>query len=242
MPPPSSWPTPPTTPSPSPFNDRHRLPTLLPTTRAGTRPQRPAQPRTVKAESPAPAKPAPPQPAPPPRPGPAGSAGAPPSRSSPAPLHSSLVIAAAVGISALGKHRPSGVIPDIMSPASRRPMALRSCCRSPASSYPRGVAVDSAGTVYVTDRDNNRVLKLAAGSSTQDRAAVHRPQHALRCGGGQRRHRLRHRHQQQPGAEAGGGLVHPDGAAVHRPQRPPRCGGGHRRHRLRRRRSTTTGC
>ena len=32
---------------------------------------------------------------------------------------------------------------------------------------PLGVAVDRAGTVYVTDLDSNRVLKLAAGSSTQ---------------------------------------------------------------------------
>nr|3WW7_A Chain A, Pizza2 protein [synthetic construct]3WW7_B Chain B, Pizza2 protein [synthetic construct]3WW7_C Chain C, Pizza2 protein [synthetic construct] len=32
---------------------------------------------------------------------------------------------------------------------------------------PNGVAVDSAGTVYVTDHGNNRVVKLAAGSNTQ---------------------------------------------------------------------------
>jgi DNA-binding beta-propeller fold protein YncE len=32
---------------------------------------------------------------------------------------------------------------------------------------PRGVAVDAAGNVYVADSANNRVLKLAAGSSTQ---------------------------------------------------------------------------
>ena len=31
-----------------------------------------------------------------------------------------------------------------------------------------GVAVDGAGTVYVADYQNNRVLKLAAGASTQD--------------------------------------------------------------------------
>lgn len=30
-----------------------------------------------------------------------------------------------------------------------------------------GVGVDTAGNVYVTDSDNNRVLKLAAGSSSQ---------------------------------------------------------------------------
>jgi len=32
---------------------------------------------------------------------------------------------------------------------------------------PEGVAVDSAGTVYVTDYGYRRVLKLAAGASTQ---------------------------------------------------------------------------
>jgi hypothetical protein len=31
---------------------------------------------------------------------------------------------------------------------------------------PGGVAVDTAGDVYVADRDNNRVVKLAAGSNT----------------------------------------------------------------------------
>jgi DNA-binding beta-propeller fold protein YncE len=33
--------------------------------------------------------------------------------------------------------------------------------------YPVSVAVDSAGNVYVSDSPNNRVVKLAAGSSTQ---------------------------------------------------------------------------
>ena len=32
---------------------------------------------------------------------------------------------------------------------------------------PDGVAVDTAGTVYVTDFGNNRVLKLTAGASSQ---------------------------------------------------------------------------
>ena len=32
---------------------------------------------------------------------------------------------------------------------------------------PSGVAVDSAGNLYVTDNGNNRVLRLAAGSTTQ---------------------------------------------------------------------------
>jgi serine/threonine-protein kinase len=34
-------------------------------------------------------------------------------------------------------------------------------------SGPAGVAVDTAGNLYVTDQSNNRVLKLAAGSATQ---------------------------------------------------------------------------
>ncbi len=32
---------------------------------------------------------------------------------------------------------------------------------------PSGVAVDTAGNLYVTDTGNNRVVKLAAGSATQ---------------------------------------------------------------------------
>jgi serine/threonine-protein kinase len=35
-------------------------------------------------------------------------------------------------------------------------------------SNPLGVAVDTAGNLYVTDTYNDRVLKLPAGSSTQD--------------------------------------------------------------------------
>ena len=33
-------------------------------------------------------------------------------------------------------------------------------------SYPEGVAVDTAGNLYVADTNNKRVLKLAVGSST----------------------------------------------------------------------------
>jgi serine/threonine protein kinase, bacterial len=35
-----------------------------------------------------------------------------------------------------------------------------------ALKWPGGVAMDAAGDVFVTDPDNNRVLKLPAGSST----------------------------------------------------------------------------
>ena len=34
--------------------------------------------------------------------------------------------------------------------------------------YPHGVAVDSAGNVYVADHDHNKVLELAAGANTAD--------------------------------------------------------------------------
>lgn len=34
-------------------------------------------------------------------------------------------------------------------------------------SSPGGVAVDAAGNLYVTDTDNRRVVKLAAGSGTR---------------------------------------------------------------------------
>ena len=50
---------------------------------------------------------------------------------------------------------------------------------------------------------NNRVLKLAAGRSSRG-AAVHRPHWPLRCGGGRRGQRLRHRQRQQPGGEIAG--------------------------------------
>ena len=41
-------------------------------------------------------------------------------------------------------------------------------------SMPAGVAVDTAGTVYVTDSGNQQVVKLAAGSSTPT-VLPHRP-------------------------------------------------------------------
>ena len=50
---------------------------------------------------------------------------------------------------------------------------------------PDGVAVDSAGNVYVTDTGNNRVLKLAAGSATQDVLPFTGLNALPRCGGGQ---------------------------------------------------------
>lgn len=53
---------------------------------------------------------------------------------------------------------------------------------------PYGVAIDGMGTVYVTDLDNNRVLSLAAESSSQSTLSVHRTRLADRCRGGRRWH------------------------------------------------------
>ena len=80
--------------------------------------------------------------------------------------------------------------------------------------------MDTAGTVYVTDADNNRVLKLPAGSSSQtvlpftglnspDGVAVDTAGNVYVTDDWQ-----------QPGGETGGRLDHPDRAAVHRPQLP----------------------
>lgn len=57
---------------------------------------------------------------------------------------------------------------------------------------PHGVAVDTAGAVYVTDSANKRVVKLAAGSNTQTVlpfAGLGEPW----GGGGRVGRRLRHR-------------------------------------------------
>ena len=89
---------------------------------------------------------------------------------------------------------------------------------SPAS-HPFGVAVDSAGTLYVADASNLRVLKLAAGSSTQavlPFTGLNSPSVWRWTAAGD----VYVTDRQQSGAEAGGGLEHPDRAAVHRPRLP----------------------
>src|ERR1700758_341553 len=48
---------------------------------------------------------------------------------------------------------------------------------------PKGAAVDGAGTVYVPDIGRDRVVRLAAGLTTQ-RVAARRHQPAGQCGGG----------------------------------------------------------
>ncbi len=56
----------------------------------------------------------------------------------------------------------------MISGRSRR-RGVRACwrCRFTDLTLPDGVAVDTAGDIYVADEKNNRMLKLAAGSSTQ---------------------------------------------------------------------------
>ena len=41
-----------------------------------------------------------------------------------------------------------------------------SCCGLMCVTVPWGIAVDTAGDVYVTEHDNNQVVKLPAGSNT----------------------------------------------------------------------------
>jgi serine/threonine-protein kinase len=124
----------------------------------------PAQPTTVKAESPAPAKPAPPQPAPP-TPTRVGRI----SRRTTIGIIASAIaiVAAVIGFSTLTKHRPSESSPPRSSPptSSARSYGAQVELPFPGVHGPTGVAVDTAGNVYVADL-NSRVLKLPAGSNT----------------------------------------------------------------------------
>jgi restriction system protein len=71
-----------------------------------------------------------------------------------------LVLVAVVTTIFVGQHRSS---PPSAPPSSSPPVELPFT----GVHYPQGVAVDTAGDVYVTDSENNRVLKLPAGSNTQ---------------------------------------------------------------------------
>ncbi len=54
---------------------------------------------------------------------------------------------------------PTSLLQTIHNPQPPSPVELPFV----GLTHPTGVAVDSAGNVYVTDFDNNRVLKLPAG-------------------------------------------------------------------------------
>ncbi len=141
--------------------------TLLPTELALLPPTQPeqnrvtAQPRTPLAESLAPAKPAPPPQPPPPTPTRVGGI----SRRTTLTLIGGAAvaaIAAAVGIPAFIKNQPSG-----RPTSSRRTYGAQIELPFTDLKEPVGVAVDTAGNLYVVDTGNKRVLELWAGSSGQ---------------------------------------------------------------------------
>ncbi len=86
------------------------------------------------------------------------------------------VIASVIGIAALSKHGPSpssataSSPPTSSSPRTSAPRSYGAQIVLPFTGLndPEGVAVDSSGTLYVADNSNNRVVKLAAGSSAQE--------------------------------------------------------------------------
>jgi serine/threonine-protein kinase len=148
-------------------------PTLLPTTQQADNLVT-AEPSTVKAESLAPAKPAAPLPPTPPAP-----------RQPwwrrkaiviPAALLTVAVIVAAI-VTTSQPHESSNGPQTTLPTGSQTTLPTSTQHREPAYGpqvtlpftvkQPAGVAVDTAGNLYVTDFGNNRVLKLAAGSSTQ---------------------------------------------------------------------------
>ena len=122
-------------------------PTLLPPTRQAPG-HKPAQPMTVKAASPDPVKPAPPPHSAPPVPTRAGGI----SRSTIALIAGAValvaVIAAVIGISALGKNRPSEPSPTSSSPptSSERSYGAQIVLPFNGLKYPGNVAVDRSAT------------------------------------------------------------------------------------------------
>jgi serine/threonine-protein kinase len=74
------------------------------------------------------------------------------------------VIAAAVGIPAIVGHRPSGSSPT----SSEQTHSAQTVLPFAGLNLPGGVAVDSAGNVYVADWGNHRVMKLPPGSLSQE--------------------------------------------------------------------------
>jgi serine/threonine-protein kinase len=74
-----------------------------------------------------------------------------------------VILAAGVGAVVITNHHKNSNGPQHREPAYGSQVTLPFT----GLNYPDFVAVDSAGNLYVIDRDNNRVLKLAAGSTSQ---------------------------------------------------------------------------
>jgi serine/threonine protein kinase, bacterial len=134
-------------------------PTLLPPTQQAPN-HVPAQPITVKAESPAPAKPAPPpQPAPPIPTRDGGIS----RRTTIALIVGAIalvgVIGAAVGIAALGKHGPSGSSPPSSSPPSSPPSSSPPSSQSMPEPPPaQGPTMNGHYIMTVTRRDTAQTV------------------------------------------------------------------------------------
>ena len=82
-----------------------------------------------------------------------------------------IIIAATVGIPALVEHRAACLIPDaVPAPptSSERSYGAQVVLPFTGLHSPSDVAVDSAGNLYVTGYTNNRVVKLVAGSTSQE--------------------------------------------------------------------------
>ena len=146
----------------------------------------------------------------------------------PAALLTVAVIAAAIVITSRHQksHEPAGG-PQITLPTSQTQTAQLAYGPQVTLPFtglngPAGVAVDTAGNLYVTDVEHNRVVKLAAGSATQTVlpfTGLNYPNGVAVDAAGD----LYVTDEWQPsGGEAGGRVEHPDGAAVHRPQRTQR--------------------
>ena len=77
----------------------------------------------------------------------------------------------------------------------------------PGLQDPAGVAVDTAGNLYVVDQNKRRVLKLAAGSDTQTVLPFTGLRLPAGCGGGHRRQRLRQRPSHPTRGGVAGGMM-----------------------------------
>ena len=98
----------------------------------------------------------------------------------------------------MGCQRPSGDT----GPTSPQPEWHQSTLPFKGLKYPNSLAVDNSGAVYVSDEDNNRVLKLPAGSSTTVElpfVGLNSPTAVAVDGKGER---VRHRLGQQPRGDA----------------------------------------